>query len=335
MRLTAALLAIILASCATGSPSQVSNESKAYKHKPKQSFNAFYQNLRAEVQAQGLPPELLDKAFGNNPQPIAAVLESEKKQPEFTRTFSQYVGGMVNPQRLGNGRKLYLHHRKALQKAEKATGVPASVIVALWGAETNYGKVTGGHPVIPALATLAWDSPRHQYFRTETLAAIRIAHQLNFPPSKLTGSWAGALGQCQFMPTNYLKHARDGNADGVIDIWHTEADVFASAGNFLNHLGWTQGQPWKIKAPKKLLTDNLKLNPRGLSEPMPTREWNALGAHNLPFGPDEKLRYYKPEEGKPAYLLGPNFEVIMGWNKSSYFAWSVLTLADNIAQKGY
>lgn len=335
MRLTAALLAIILASCASGSPSQFPTESKAYNAKPKQSFNAFYQNLRAEIQAEGLPPELLDKAFGNNPQPIAAVLESEQKQPEFTRTFSQYVGSMVSEQRLSEGRALYHQHRKALKRVEAETSVPASVIVALWGAETHYGKVTGGHPVIPALATLAWSSPRAQYFRTETIAAIRIADQLNFPPSELTGSWAGALGQCQFMPTNYLKRARDGNDDGIIDIWHTQADVFASAGNFLGYLGWQQGQPWKVRAPAKLEMDDIKLNDRGLSEPMATGAWNARGAHNLPFAADDELRYYKPEADQPAYLLGPNFDVIMRWNKSSYFAWSVLTLADNIAQKGH
>lgn len=305
-------------------------------------FAAFYSRFKSAVAAQGVNPESLDLAFGGDIQPVEQVLESEKNQPEFKDTFENYVGRMLAPSRRSQAVSRLDEHAVALGRIQAKTGVPAEVIVALWGIESNFGATTGGHPVIPSLVTLAWASPRGEFFGKEALAALRIAEREKMHPRSLTGSWAGAMGGPQFMPSTYLNHALDGDGDGKIDIWTDDDDVLASAGNYLKALGWVPSAAWRVQAHVTTqLPDKAGFNDRGLSEPFSIAQWQRWGvvpkreAFTQLGGLESSARLYRPlgVDG-PTYLLGANYDVILKWNKSSYFATSVLLLAESIAKRG-
>lgn len=323
---TFAALTLCLAACTTMSGTPPTNANH-------ESFASFYAKLRKEADRRGHDPKLLDKAFGGTIAPIPQVLKSEKSQPESVRTFAQYTGSMLSASRIERGAENLALHKDELARAYARTGVSPSVVVALWGIETRFGEVQGTHPVIPALATLAWQSPRSDYFRKETFAALKVVEKTGKQPDKLLGSWAGAMGQCQFMPSSWLAYATDGDGDGMADIWQNEADVFASAATYLHQRGWVRGQPWRFALPADFRAQGLELNSRGLSPQHELAFWTKRG-FKAPAGAKlssgTKLRYYLPQEGGPAYLLGPNFSVILSWNNSSYFAWSVLALAETL-----
>ncbi len=319
------LAALALAACATTSapvPAQA---------KTNPDFQRFYAQLRKEAAQKGHSPAMLDAAFSGTIAPVPQVLQSEKSQPESVRTFAEYTGSMLTSTRIMRGRANLAAHAQDLSATAARTGVSASVVVALWGIESRFGEVQGSHPVIPALATLAWKSHRPDYFRKETFAALKVVEQTGKEPDKLLGSWAGAMGQCQFMPSSWLAYGADGDGDGIADIWSNEADVFASAATYLSKRGWQSGQAWRYTLPTTFKAEGLDLNSRGLSPQHPLSYWKKRGFKapaNLPAS--TKLRYYKPQEDAPAHLLGPNFSVILSWNNSSYFAWSVLALADSL-----
>jgi len=303
-----------------------------------QSFQRFYQELREEARRKGHNPAQLDDAFGGVIAPVGEVLRAEQSQPELVRTFDDYVAGMLSATRIARGRERAAAHRGDLAATYARTGVSPTVVVALWGVETNFGRAQGRHPVLPALVTLAWRSPRGEYFRREVFEALRVVERAEIAPAALTGSWAGAMGQCQFMPSSYMAYAQDGDGDGRADIWNSEADVFASAANYLKAKGWRRGQGWRFSA-AGVDAAGLKLNSRGLSEPAPLAQWRQRGLRwqgqgAAGFTAETPLRYYAPQPGGPAYLLGPNFDVILRWNNSSYFAYSVLALADVLAEGG-
>jgi membrane-bound lytic murein transglycosylase B len=332
MRINYAFLAAmaLLAGCASllRDEDNLSAEDRA-------AFRAFYASLRQEVALRGLSPDALDASYGTeSPRPVGPVLKAEKKQPEVVNTFAQYTTRVVSPFRVEKGQRLYTENLDALEKVQAQTGVSASVITALWGVETSYGSVQGDHPVIPALVTLAWKSHRGNFFKNQVFDALKVSEKSGKAPAELKGSWAGAMGQCQFMPSNYLAYGRDGNGDSKVDIWATPEDVFASAGTFLHALGWQQGKGWKFPVTQKIRTSHIKLNSRGLSAPYTLAEWKNHGLKQLPegFRSTDKFRLYRPEEDGPTYLLSPNFDVILGWNNSSYFVFAVLTLADKLAE---
>lgn len=328
--LTLLALTLFFTACATTAP-QVPETNAAGT-----SFGTFYAKLKTEAKAKGYNPAQLDAAFEGKPAPLPAVLKSEQSQPELTRTFAEYTGSMLSTDRISRGTQNLKDHNTDLTKTFARTGVSPSVVVALWGIETNFGKVQGEHPILPALITLAWQSPRSDYFRKETFAALEVLKVTGKKPANLIGSWAGAMGQCQFMPSSYLAYATDGDGDGKADIWSSQSDVFASAATYLQKRGWKGSVPWRIAVNDAFDSTNLKLNSRGLSEPETLFNWQARG-FKLPKGlavnSAEKFRYYHPQEGGPAFLLGPNFSVILSWNNSSYFAWSVLNLADTMEQE--
>lgn len=324
-------LALLLAGCVSLSNGALSTNEAGVR------FTSFYAGLKAEAKAKGYDPALLDAAYGTQPPaPVPQVMTSHKAQPEFNRTFEGYTGPMLSADRVAKARAMQTTYAADLAKAEARTGVPSGLIVALWGIETSYGKAQGGHPIIPALVTLAWQAPapRNTYFKKELFAALEMVKRTGMPPAQLTGSWAGATGQCQFMPSNYLAYGTDGNGDGQVDIWHTPADVFASAATLMKANGWKPGTPWRI-ALNQPATAALHLNVRGLSAPHTLAEWkkHGLKIHPKGFAEGDMFRFYQPQPESPAFLVGPNFEAVLKWNKSSYFAFSALSLADMLTKE--
>ncbi len=290
---------------------------------------------RAEKAAigYGIHPDTWDAA-ADEIRFLPDVIRLDRKQPEKTRSFEAYAADIVSAERVKEGRRLMAQHKQLLARVSAKTGVPAKYIVALWGLETHYGKVTGKTPILAALATLSYEGRRRDFFFAELINALKMIEQGHISPEKLKGSWAGAMGQCQFMPSSFLKYAVDGNADGRIDIWTSLPDVFASIANYLKTVGWTADQTWgrQVRLPKsftQIETD--------LTTTRPLRDWHILGVRTLDGTPlpqvDQEASLVLPD-GKTgrAFLVYSNYRVLMDWNRSTYFATAVGLLADQLGQ---
>ena len=296
------------------------------------SFADWLQGVRHEAASQGISQQTLDAALAGI-EPDQKVLDLDRSQPEFTITFAQYAAKTVTKQRIDQGRDLLGQYRPLLEKVSQAYGVQPQYIVALWAIESDYGRFTGGYSVIGSLATLAYGSSRQEMFRSELIDALTILQQKNITPETMTGSWAGAMGQCQFMPSSYLKYAVDYTGDGRRDIWTNEADVFASIANYLASNGWRADQGWgrSVRLPPGLPESYI-----GWKNDRPLREWQSLGLRNPDGSPlpatDEPAALVAPDGPTgQAWLTTSNFKVIMKWNRSTYFATAVGLLADGIA----
>ena len=320
-------------------PSLAFAQEGAQGQTPRQkAFQGFLATLQTEMRTQGIDPKHFQDAIGQNFSIDEKAIERLHKQPEFTMTFAKYTKALVSSSRVKEGRLRFKKHHTKLQEISQKYGIPAEVIVSLWGVETFYGKWAGRHNIAQSLATLAFDSHRKSFFKKELFAAMRIVQEGHIGPQELRGSWAGALGQCQFMPTSFLAYSADGDGDGKKNIWHNEADVFASAANYLRKHGWQTDQRWGQRVVLSKILPALKLSERGLSGHKTVGAWAKLGvkAASSRLGLlDEavKARLYIPEgPSGPAYLVYPNFDTVLDWNRSSFFAYSVLTLADKIAE---
>ena len=295
-------------------------------------FTEWLAELRAEALQAGISSATLDASFAGV-EPIPRIIELDRKQPESTLTFEQYVDRIVSQSRIDNGRARLAENAPLLQEVAAKFGVQPRFIVALWGIETNFGKNTGGFSVIAALATLAYDGRRSQYFRRELLEALRIVEQGHIRPDAMKGSWAGAMGQSQFMPSSFMNYAYDYDGDGAKDIWNTPADVFASAANYLSGVGWnsdiTGGREVRLPAGFDPALADIKMI-KNMSE------WQALGVRRtdgsaLP-GRDIKASVIFPGKvGGPAYIVYDNYRALLRWNRSLYFATAVGLLSDKIS----
>jgi membrane-bound lytic murein transglycosylase B len=296
-------------------------------------FAVWLEELRAEAHAQGISAATLDAALAGV-EPIPRVIELDRSQPETTLTFEQYMTRVVPNSRVEKGRARLRENAAALEAVRGAFGVQPRFIVALWGIETNFGEYTGGFSVIASLATLAYDGRRSAYFRAELLDALRILEQGHITPAAMMGSWAGAMGQSQFMPSSFVRFAIDFDGDGRRDIWTTKADVFGSAANYLAKSGWRGDQTWGRKVS---LPDNFDASLAGLKISKPLAGWQALGVRrangqNLPIVAGMMGSIVFPGgEGGPAFLVYDNFKTTLKWNRSTYFAMAVGHLADRIA----
>ena len=294
-------------------------------------FGAWLDDLRAEAAGQGIRAEVLDAAFAGV-EPIARVIELDRKQPEFTQTFSEYMAKRVTPALVEEGRRAYRENRALLDAVGAKFGVQPRFIVALWGVETRYGAYTGGFPVIDSLATLAYDGRRSAYFRGELLKALTILNEGHITADAMVGSWAGAMGQSQFMPSSFLSFAVDFDGDKRRDIWTTKADVFASAANYLARSGWRGDQTWGREV---RLPEGFDPALAGLDVVKRLSAWRALGVTradggDLPARDLEASVVLPGGEGGPAYVIYDNYRTILKWNRSNYFAVSVGYLADLI-----
>ena len=297
-----------------------------------EDFQIWLGKLRVEAEGKGISQSVLDEALAGI-QPIPRVIELDRRQPEFTLTFTQYRDRVVPQSRIKKGRAKYQENRDLLEEIGGKIGVQPRFIVALWGIETDFGRVTGGFKVISALATLAHDGRRSAFFRKELLNALQILHEGHIAPKEMMGSWAGAMGQSQFMPSSFLAHAVDYDGDGRRDIWTTRPDVFASAANYLAKSGWRADQTWgrEVKLPRDFDFALADLKVR-----KPIGGWQVLGVRR-PDGGDLPTRQLSasivlPEKGKmsPAYLVYSNYRTTLRWNRSTYFALAVGLLSDGI-----
>jgi membrane-bound lytic murein transglycosylase B len=290
--------------------------------------------LRLETVAleSGIRPSTVETVLASV-EPRATVISADRSQPEFVATFADYLGRRVTDERVSRGRALYAEHRDLLDRLTREHGVPGQYLVAFWGLETNYGGYLGNVPVFDSLSTLACDARRSEYFTEQFVNALRIVDRGDVEPSVMVGSWAGAMGQTQFMPSNYLRYAIDGDGDGRVDLWGSTHDALASAANLLRNLDWRGGERWGREV---LLPEQFDYGLAGRDQRRNLNEWRGLGvmttaAQPIPVG-DMRGAVLVPSGYRgPAFLIYDNFDVIMRWNRSEFFAVAVGHLADRIA----
>lgn len=264
------------------------------------------------------------------------VLELDARQPEFVQTFAQYLNARLTQARIEQGRTLYRKHRDFLGRLQQEYGVPGHYLVAFWGLETNFGSYLGRMPTLDSLATLACDTRRGEFFGGEFVAALQLLERERLQPEQMRGSWAGAMGHTQFMPSSYLRYAVDGDGDGRIDLWSSEQDALASGANFLSQLGWVPELRWGREV---RLQPDFRFDLAGSGKRRPLREWAQLGVRRSDGGPlpESELQaaiLVPAGAAGPAFLVYENFDVIMRWNRSESYAISVGYLADRIAGAG-
>jgi membrane-bound lytic murein transglycosylase B len=333
---------------AAATPSTSPGATTSGEAKPTAEFATWLNGVRAEALSQGISQNTVTTAL-DGVQPIPRVLELDRRQPETTMTLRQYLDRVVVDSRVKAGKARYAENHALLEEVGRKYGVQPRFIVALWGIETNFGQNQGGFSVVQALATLAYDGRRSSYFRGELLNALKILDADHIKPMAMVGSWAGAMGQSQFMPSSFLRYAVDYNGDGQRDIWSTKADVFASAANYLKQSGWRDDETWgrEVKLPPnfgKTLKTVMPAEPvpgcranRFISVRKPLAEWQRLGVRradggDLPHRADLQASLALPEgEQGPALLVYENFRTTLKWNCSILFATAVGTLADRIA----
>jgi membrane-bound lytic murein transglycosylase B len=296
-------------------------------------FNAFLASVRRDAMAQGIRASTIEAAL-RNAQFLPHVVELDRKQPERTLTFAEYLDKVVTPQRMDTARRELVENRALLDGIWRRYNVEPRFIVALWGIESDFGKIMGNYSVVSALATLAYDGRRSSYFRGELISALRILDQGHIRVENMTGSWAGAMGQCQFMPSTFLGYAVDYDGDGRRDIWNNRADALASIANFIARLGWRGGEGWGREV---MLPSGFDERSTGLEVKRPTGEWSRLGVRSMDAGPlsgrESDASLVMPEGvSGPAFLVYDNFRTIMKWNKSVFFATAVGYLADSTAR---
>ncbi len=298
-----------------------------------ESFPEWLRGLRAEALKSGIRPATFDRAF-DGVQPIPRVIELDRKQPESRMTFAEYRRKVISDTRVQRGRQLRRQYAAELSRVQQRYGVPPEVVVALWGVESSYGDFKGTFKVVDSLATLAWEGRRASFFRKELMSALRILDAGDVRPDAMYGSWAGAMGQCQFMPSTYLRYAADGDGDGRRDIWNTLPDVFASIANYLSGAGWDAGDRWgrEVRLPR----GSAELR-TGLDHKAPLRAWAELGVRPLDSDtlPTPAMNASLLDMGSgsgPNFLVYDNFRTLMVWNRSTYFALSVGLISDMLRQ---
>lgn len=299
-----------------------------------QDFAGCLSGLQDQARERGLKPHLV-AALGEAKN-LTRVVELDRSQPEFTQTFADYFNRRVNDFRISRGRELLRQHAQLLQKLTREYGVPPQYLVAFWGLETNFGGYLGKIPTLDSLATLACDPRRRSFFTNELFLALELADQHKLDLGQMQGSWAGAIGHTQFMPSSYSRYGIDGDGDGRVDLWGSIPDALASAANFLKSLGWKDALRWGREVS---LPADFPYHESGISNRKPLAEWTRLGVtrtDGTSLGKvDIEAALLVPSGADgPKFLIYDNFDVIMRWNRSQFYALSVGHLADRINGAG-
>lgn len=318
-----ALLACMAAASLSGS--------SAFGQGQDDDFTAWLSALQDEAVGKGIRAKTVTSAMAGV-EPIQRVIELDRRQPEFTQTFSRYFTTRVSPQRIERGRQMLRKHRALLEKVRARYGVQPRFLVSFWGLETNFGEYLGAFPLTGALATLAYDSRRSDFFRGQLLALLQVmdAGDVAYDAK---GSWAGAMGQLQFIPTTFRDYAVDFDGDRRRDLWNNLADIFGSAANYLSSVGWDGTKTWgrEVRLPK-----SFDLTLADLAVQKPLAEWQALGVRrsdgrDLPKVDITGSIVLPGGHAGPAFIVYKNFRKIMVWNRSIFYAIAVGHLADRIA----
>tara|TARA_B100000508_G_scaffold27578_1_gene20488 strand:+ start:5905 stop:6921 length:1017 start_codon:yes stop_codon:yes gene_type:complete len=313
--------------------------------KTQAEFQTYLSDLKQEAIAKGYDSKLIDDAFATASYK-EKVVSADKNQPEVKETLETYLPKRVPQWKIDRARKLYAENKDVLEQVAKEFGVQARFIVALWGLESNFGTIQGGHNVISSLVTLAFDGRREALYKRQLWAALDILKSGHISLDKFKGSWAGAMGQTQFMPTSFNAYAVDYNNDGRKDIWTTKEDAFASIANYLKQEGWNDSLTWgrQVKLPenfdsKYVLKRGTKTRKQWLEywndSERSLADWQALGVRkadgsDLP-NVDVRAALVMPDDiNGRMYLAYDNYKVFMHWNRSYYFATSVGYLSDRI-----
>ncbi|MEL6878448.1 MAG: lytic murein transglycosylase [Pseudomonadota bacterium] len=331
---------------ALGSPSAPSPAFAQQSGGEELSFDAYMELLKARARAEGVSDATI-RRMTTNLTPNDRVIRLDRGQPgrPTVRDYpamAPYIAKHVNPTRVAGGRRVFSDNRATLRRIENEYGVPAEIMVAIFGHETSYGRIRGNFDLSRSLATLAWEGRRRELFSGEWVALMKVADK-GYSRSQLVGSYAGAFGNPQFLPSVYLRLAEDGDGDGRANIFTNRSDTFASIANYFKDAGWRIGQPWGVRArvPSGFNVDAYKTElvapvcPRvheRHSQWKMVREWRKLGVQpQRPMADDTLASLFQPDgPGRPAWLLTSNYRVILEYNCSNYYAMSVGLLADEI-----
>ena len=294
-----------------------------------QTFAEWREQLRAEAFSLGISEETL-LAIDDLEAPLERVLELDDAQPEFIQTFTRYLSLRITPLQINRGQALLRQYAVLLEEVRQSYGVQPHYLVSFWAIESNYGRATGGFSVLQALATLAFDPRRAEFFRTELLTALKIIDDGHIAVDNMSGSWAGAMGQLQFLPSVFARYGIDGDNDGKIDIWNSLPDIFHSAANFLSQSGWRGDERWGREV---LLPSNFDFSLTGTRTRKPLQEWNELGiiqmnGSPIPVANMQASVILPAGAGGPAFLTYANFRATMVYNPSTFYALTVGHLAD-------
>ena len=301
------------------------------------AFTAWIKDFRKEALAAGIEPSVYDRAMsGLNPDP--EVIAADRNQPEFSKTVWSYLESALSDKRVSNGQAMLRMHRKALDRIEKAYGVDRRIVVAIWGLESAYGQFTGSLPVLRSLATLGYEGRREDFAKSQLIAALKIVQAGDITPDRMLGSWAGAMGQTQFIPTTYLIHAVDFDGNGRRDIWGSAVDALASTAHLLSRSGWKTGEDWGFEVKLPAGFDYAQAD---MAEKRSVAEWRKLGVRMAEGGAlpkrDDKMdaAILLPSGHRgPAFLVMPNFKAILAYNNSTSYALAVGLLSQRFSGDG-
>lgn len=334
-------MSLLLAGCASG-PSARSVPAQTEQAAALATFRAdrtpadfaeFIQHLKQHALAQGIAPVTVEQGF-TDVYFLERAVKADRGQPEFKLTLDQYLQKSLTQSKIQKGREMYQRYHSQLMPIAAKYGVQPQYIIALWGTESSFGRFTGKENVISALSTLAFEGRREVFFTKQVMAALQIQQEGHISPALMKGSWAGAMGQCQFMPTSFLTYAADGDGDGHKDIWNNVLDVFASTANYLSTEGWNDQLSWgeKVVLPADF---NRELAGTKTAQGKTVKQWQALGVSlpngsSLPHLTQQAWLVLPDDINGQALLVYNNYRTLMHWNRSYYFATSVGMLADAI-----
>ena len=310
---------------------------------PRPSFAEWLAGVRTDALARGIRPEVVDEAFAGVDEPLPVVLERDRSQAETVLSLEKYLTRALSPNTIRAGREIVSRHRALLDEVSQRYGVPPRIIAGIWGMESSFGRFTGSRPIVAALATLAWDPRRSTFFRGELLDALEIVNRGDIELARLRGSWAGAMGQVQFMPSSYLKFAEDWDGDGRRDVWSDEADIFASIANYLKGNGWRADETWGREvavgreAARRIAGGVARRSGgcrarRDMTVMLPRARWEELGVR-LPGG--KPLPASMPPASLVSgttrnFLVYQNYDALLEYNCANSYAISVALLGNAV-----
>ncbi len=293
------------------------------------TFDKWLEDFKREAITKGISQSTLEVL--NDAKPIKKTIKLDRNQPEFKLTFEEYKKRIVSDYRINKAKKEFLKNKDLLDKISKKYNVQSRYIISLWAIESNFGNNMGNFNLFHTLSSLAYDGRRSKYFRSELISALKIIENEMVDFQNIKSGWAGALGQCQLMPSSYLKYAVDENMDGKIDIWNTKEDVFGSIANYLSKNGWKGNLIWGRNVSTKEVKNILNYNKKNKK----IKDWSKIGIKkidgtNLPLVNINARLLIVDKMRKNSFLVYNNFETLLKWNRSNYFALSVGLLSDKI-----